>query len=104
MLMPAAMVMHYGVVLREENYLERRFGEVYRQYMAAVTRYGWRFARRRGMRRSGVIEAVQPFRIVHQYAATRRLIRNPNRDLIDQVAVVRHRRFQLHMRPVRAPY
>ena len=46
MLMPAAMVMHYGVVLREENYLERRFGDVYRQYMAAVPRYGWRFAQR----------------------------------------------------------
>ena len=43
MLMPAAMVMHYGVVLREESYLERRFGETYRQYLAAVPRYGWRF-------------------------------------------------------------
>jgi protein-S-isoprenylcysteine O-methyltransferase Ste14 len=43
MLMPATMVMHYGVVLREESYLEHRFGEVYRQYMAAVPRYGWRF-------------------------------------------------------------
>jgi protein-S-isoprenylcysteine O-methyltransferase Ste14 len=43
MLMPATMLMHYGVVLREESYLERRFGEVYRQYMAAVPRYGWRF-------------------------------------------------------------
>ena len=42
MLMPAAMVMHYGVVLREESYLQRRFGETYRQYMAAVPRYGWR--------------------------------------------------------------
>jgi protein-S-isoprenylcysteine O-methyltransferase Ste14 len=40
MLMPAAMLMHYGVVLREESYLERRFGEIYRQYMAAVPRYG----------------------------------------------------------------
>jgi protein-S-isoprenylcysteine O-methyltransferase Ste14 len=44
MLMPAAMLMHYGVVLREENYLERRFGESYRQYQAAVPRYGWPFA------------------------------------------------------------
>jgi protein-S-isoprenylcysteine O-methyltransferase Ste14 len=41
MLMPAAMLMHYGVVLREESYLERRFGDVYRQYVAAVPRYGW---------------------------------------------------------------
>jgi protein-S-isoprenylcysteine O-methyltransferase Ste14 len=46
MLMPAAMVMHYGVVLREESYLERRFGEIYRQYLEAVPRYGWRFAQR----------------------------------------------------------
>jgi protein-S-isoprenylcysteine O-methyltransferase Ste14 len=46
MLMPAATVMHYGAVLREESYLERRFGEVYRQYIAAVPRYGWRFGRR----------------------------------------------------------
>jgi protein-S-isoprenylcysteine O-methyltransferase Ste14 len=46
MLMPAAMVMHYGVVLREESYLGRRFGEAYRRYMAAVPRYGWRFGRR----------------------------------------------------------
>ena len=45
MLMPAAMLVHYGVVLREESYLERRFGEAYRQYMAAVPRYGWPFAR-----------------------------------------------------------
>jgi protein-S-isoprenylcysteine O-methyltransferase Ste14 len=44
MLMPAVMVMHYGVVLREESYLERRFGETYRQYMALVPRYGWRLA------------------------------------------------------------
>jgi protein-S-isoprenylcysteine O-methyltransferase Ste14 len=43
MLMPAAMLMHYGVVLREESYLERRFGDAYRQYTAAVPRYGWPF-------------------------------------------------------------
>jgi protein-S-isoprenylcysteine O-methyltransferase Ste14 len=45
MLMPAAMIMHYGVVLREESYLERRFGDAYREYLAAVPRYGWRFRR-----------------------------------------------------------
>ena len=45
MLLPAAMLIHYGVVLREERYLERRFGEVYRRYIAAVPRYGWPFAR-----------------------------------------------------------
>jgi len=35
-------VLHFGVVLREERYLERRFGERYRQYKASVPRYGWR--------------------------------------------------------------
>jgi protein-S-isoprenylcysteine O-methyltransferase Ste14 len=44
MLLPAAMLVHHGVVLREERYLERRFGESYREYMAAVPRYGWPFA------------------------------------------------------------
>jgi protein-S-isoprenylcysteine O-methyltransferase Ste14 len=43
LLMPAAMLIHYGVVLREEAYLERRFGEGYRAYQAAVRRYGWPF-------------------------------------------------------------
>lgn len=43
MLMPAAMLMHYGVVLREETYLEHRFGDSYRQYQAKVPRYGWPF-------------------------------------------------------------
>lgn len=42
-LMPAAMLIHYGVVMREENYLDRRFGEAYRRYKAAVPRYGWPF-------------------------------------------------------------
>lgn len=41
LLMPAAMLIHYGVVLREEDYLVRRFGENYRSYMAKVPRYGW---------------------------------------------------------------
>ncbi len=43
-LMPAAAVLHYGVVLREEIYLEGRFGDAYRSYKAAVPRYGWPFA------------------------------------------------------------
>ncbi len=42
-LMPAASLIHYGVVMREEAYLERRFGETYRVYRAAVPRYGWPF-------------------------------------------------------------
>ena len=42
MLVPAALVLHYGVVLREERYLEERFGEDYRVFKARVPRYGWR--------------------------------------------------------------
>lgn len=42
MLVPAALVLHYGVVLREERYLERKFGDDYRRFKAAVPRYGWR--------------------------------------------------------------
>jgi protein-S-isoprenylcysteine O-methyltransferase Ste14 len=41
MLVPTAVVLHYGVVLREERYLERKFGDPYRQYREAVPRYGW---------------------------------------------------------------
>jgi protein-S-isoprenylcysteine O-methyltransferase Ste14 len=37
------MLVHFGVVLREESYLERRFGDSYRRYRAAVPRYGWPF-------------------------------------------------------------
>ena len=44
MLLPAAVLVHYGVVLREERYLDRRFGEAYRRYRDAVPRYGWPFA------------------------------------------------------------
>jgi protein-S-isoprenylcysteine O-methyltransferase Ste14 len=43
MLIPAGLLLHYGVVLREERYLARKFGDSYRQYMAAVPRYGWAF-------------------------------------------------------------
>jgi protein-S-isoprenylcysteine O-methyltransferase Ste14 len=42
-MMPAVTLIHFGVVLREESYLERRFGDTYRQYKAAVPRWGWPF-------------------------------------------------------------
>jgi protein-S-isoprenylcysteine O-methyltransferase Ste14 len=38
-LVPLLAVMHVGVVLREERYLERKFGETYRQYRRSVRRY-----------------------------------------------------------------
>jgi protein-S-isoprenylcysteine O-methyltransferase Ste14 len=37
------VVIHFGVVKREERYLEAKFGETYRRYMSAVPRYGLPF-------------------------------------------------------------
>lgn len=34
-------VLHFGVVKREERYLEAKFGATYRRYRDAVPRYGW---------------------------------------------------------------
>lgn len=39
MLVPFALVIRYGVVAREESYLERRFGEAYRGYRQRVRRW-----------------------------------------------------------------
>ncbi len=39
LLVPALIVMRYGVVSREERYLERKFGEAYLRYKASVRRW-----------------------------------------------------------------
>jgi protein-S-isoprenylcysteine O-methyltransferase Ste14 len=38
-LVPTALVLHYGIVLREERYLEQKFGVAYLEYKAKVRRY-----------------------------------------------------------------
>ena len=39
LLVPVLIVMHFGVILREERYLEGKFGESYRRYRDNVRRY-----------------------------------------------------------------
>lgn len=39
LVLPLAITMRYGVVAREEAYLERRFGDAYRDYKARVRRW-----------------------------------------------------------------
>jgi protein-S-isoprenylcysteine O-methyltransferase Ste14 len=39
MILPALVVMHYGVILREERYLEAKFSDQYRQYKNNVRRW-----------------------------------------------------------------
>lgn len=43
LLIPFALVMHFGVVLPEEQYLQQRFGAAYTGYKARVPRYFWIF-------------------------------------------------------------
>lgn len=39
LLVPVLAIMHYGVILREEAYLERKFGDAYLAYKARVRRW-----------------------------------------------------------------
>jgi protein-S-isoprenylcysteine O-methyltransferase Ste14 len=39
LVLPLALTIRYGVVAREEAYLERRFGDVYRDYKTRVRRW-----------------------------------------------------------------
>ena len=39
MIVPAVIVIRYGVIAREERYLERKFGDEYLSYKAAVRRW-----------------------------------------------------------------
>ena len=34
-------LLHYGIILPEERYLERKFGDEYRRYKTTVPRYWW---------------------------------------------------------------
>lgn len=39
LVVPALVVLRYGVIAREETYLERKFGKAYRRYKAQVRRW-----------------------------------------------------------------
>ena len=39
LVVPALVVLRYGVIAREEAYLTRKFGDAYRQYTAQVRRW-----------------------------------------------------------------
>jgi protein-S-isoprenylcysteine O-methyltransferase Ste14 len=40
LIVPSLLVLHFGVVKREEEYLERKFGDRFRIYRSNVARYG----------------------------------------------------------------
>jgi protein-S-isoprenylcysteine O-methyltransferase Ste14 len=39
LVVPAVLVLRYGVIAREEAYLTRKFGDAYRQYTTQVRRW-----------------------------------------------------------------
>jgi protein-S-isoprenylcysteine O-methyltransferase Ste14 len=39
LIFPACVILHFAVVVREERYLEQKFGDAYRHYKARVPRY-----------------------------------------------------------------
>jgi protein-S-isoprenylcysteine O-methyltransferase Ste14 len=39
LILPACILLHFAVVVREEHYLEQKFGDAYRRYKARVPRY-----------------------------------------------------------------
>jgi protein-S-isoprenylcysteine O-methyltransferase Ste14 len=39
LIVPAELILHYGVILREEHYLEQKFGDSYLTYKNVVRRY-----------------------------------------------------------------
>jgi protein-S-isoprenylcysteine O-methyltransferase Ste14 len=43
LLVASLPLVHYGIILREERYLARKFGDEYRRYETKVPRYWWRF-------------------------------------------------------------
>ena len=39
LILPACFILHFAVVMREERYLEQKFGDAYRRYKERVPRY-----------------------------------------------------------------
>jgi protein-S-isoprenylcysteine O-methyltransferase Ste14 len=42
LVVPALILLHFGVVVREEHYLRKKFDDAYRRYRCDVPRYGWK--------------------------------------------------------------
>jgi protein-S-isoprenylcysteine O-methyltransferase Ste14 len=41
LILPSMLILHFGVIRREEEYLEGKFGDQYRRYKTIVPRYGF---------------------------------------------------------------